>query len=102
MSKLKPAGCSFVVAGFDGAEDSLAGLRYLKPHFVKISTRLVRGLRPDTPSAAALRFINATCQSLDIATIAEQVETAEAIGEITRIGIDYVQGFGIAHPKPVY
>ena len=36
-----------------------------------------------------------------IRTIAEFVETKETLAKLREIGVDYVQGFGIARPEPI-
>jgi len=102
MTRLRRAGCAFVFSGFDGTEEAVAGLRYLKPDFVKISTRLIQQVLPSATGRAAVQFVHRTCNSLGIETIAEQVEDAAAIEPLRELGIDYVQGFAVSHPQPIY
>jgi EAL domain-containing protein (putative c-di-GMP-specific phosphodiesterase class I) len=40
--------------------------------------------------------------ALNKLTIAECVENDAILAELMDLGIDYVQGFGIARPKPLY
>jgi EAL domain-containing protein (putative c-di-GMP-specific phosphodiesterase class I) len=101
MKKLKPIGCPFTFTGIEGDEQAVSVLRYLKPDFVKISTRLIRNLRSGSSESQAVALIHALCQSLGISTIAEQMESEEGLAEIKRIGIDFAQGFGISLPKPL-
>jgi EAL domain-containing protein (putative c-di-GMP-specific phosphodiesterase class I) len=37
-----------------------------------------------------------------LSRLAGQVESDELIESLRGIGIDYIQGFGIAHPQPLY
>jgi EAL domain-containing protein (putative c-di-GMP-specific phosphodiesterase class I) len=39
--------------------------------------------------------------ALRIATIAERVETAEALERLRELGVDYAQGFHLARPEPL-
>jgi EAL domain-containing protein (putative c-di-GMP-specific phosphodiesterase class I) len=39
--------------------------------------------------------------ALGIATVAECVESEVVLAELKAIGIDYVQGFHLAHPLPI-
>ncbi len=38
---------------------------------------------------------------MGIKTVAEYVENDLILAEITRIGIDYAQGYGISQPRPI-
>jgi EAL domain-containing protein (putative c-di-GMP-specific phosphodiesterase class I) len=38
---------------------------------------------------------------LGIATVAESVETAAVLGELERLGVDFVQGYYLARPRPL-
>ncbi len=101
ISMLRPVGCSFTLSSFEGDEKSLTVLKYLKPDFIKPHTRLTRNVRAGAPQAQALSLLQSVCRSLNVATIAEQIEDAHVIGELERIGIDYLQGFGISTPAPL-
>jgi Amt family ammonium transporter len=40
-------------------------------------------------------------RALGIATVAECVETQAVLDELKRIGVDFAQGFYLAHPQPL-
>ena len=61
----------------------------------------VRILTRDPAELAKARAINTACQRNGVRTIAESVETKETLDKLREIGIDYVQGFGIARPAPL-
>jgi EAL domain-containing protein (putative c-di-GMP-specific phosphodiesterase class I) len=49
-------------------------------------------------------MVEAICQvarAMGIRTIAERVETREALDALAEIGVDYAQGFLVAKPEPI-
>ena len=48
-----------------------------------------------------MKAINLVCKEVGIRTIAEFVENRKTLDKLREIGVDYVQGFGIARPEPV-
>lgn len=98
---LKGAGCGITVADFDGRDDAFATLEEVAPDFIKISSGIVRNLESDPSNSAAIELIHSRCHSLGIATIAECVESDALRQRLLRIGVDYVQGFGVSLPRPL-
>lgn len=98
---LKEAGCGFTVADFDGSEDAFATIEEFAPDFIKISSGIVRNLERDASDSAAVESIHSRCRSLGIGTIAECVESEALRQRLIRIGVDYVQGFGVSLPRPL-
>ncbi len=98
---LKETGCGFTVADFDGSEDAFATIEGFAPDFIKISSAIVRNLEPDTSDSAAVELIHSRCHSLGIRTIAVCVESDALRQRLFRIGVDYVQGFGVSLPRPL-
>lgn len=101
MAQLRPAGCDFVLARFDGSNEAFDLLRRLAPEFVKLSPGLVRIL--DHGRAGLERFdaINRECHALGSKTIAEHVESDRTIAQLRALGVNYGQGFGIQAPQPL-
>ena len=50
---------------------------------------------------AMVKSINEVGHSMGIKTIAEYVENDEIIEVLLELGIDYLQGYGIAKPRPL-
>ena len=76
-------------------------LRQLPVDYLKIAGHIVRGMARDPVDRALATAINDVGHSLGIATVAVEVETAETLDCVRRLGVDYVQGFGIAPPEPL-
>ena len=91
-SVLRFVGFRLAIADLDVGQACLEQIADLSPEFVKIDTRLVRGL--DT-SAARRRLVSALvsmCRSLDAVAIAEGVSTAEECDALHEAGCGMVQG----------
>jgi EAL domain-containing protein (putative c-di-GMP-specific phosphodiesterase class I) len=93
MAELRPHGCCFTLAGFDGDERCFDLLKTVVPDFVKINVVSV----PLDQVAA----INSRCHSMGSKTIAEYVESDAALEHLRRIKVDFAQGFGVAPVEPL-
>lgn len=98
MARLKPSRCAFILARFDGSDGAFELLRQLAPEFVKLSPGLVRRLNFGEVGIDRVDAINRQCQAMGIKTIAEHVESDDAVVRLRELGIDYGQGFAIRSP----
>jgi EAL domain-containing protein (putative c-di-GMP-specific phosphodiesterase class I)/PAS domain-containing protein len=98
---LKPYGCRFTVDAFGSAKGSFAPLRGLAFDFLKIDGVLVQNMLRDPAARARITAINTACHRIGMRTIAEFVEDDVTLAALRRIGVDYVQGFGIGRPVPL-
>lgn len=101
IAALRPAGCRFSIDDFGSAKVSFSYLKGLTVDFLKIDGSIIRNLVRDSTELAKARAINTVCQKGGIRTVAESVETKETLDSLREIGINYVQGFGIAFPAPL-
>lgn len=99
IEQLRPYGCGFTLAGFDGGKASRAVLEMLVPDFVKISISITRDMERVQSHAEKVVEISNHCQALGIKTIAEQVENPKALERLRKSKIDFAQGFGVAEVK---
>ena len=99
---LKVLGCPFAVADFSGPESVAASYREAGAELVKFEGSLVRNIHRQPAALSKLQALNAHCHQVGLHTIAEFVEEAETLEALRRIGVDFVQGFGIAPPKPLH
>lgn len=101
IADLRPLGCGFTLTGYSGEFVPAELLQALGIHFVKIDSRIVRNIHQHDGSLATAGTIHRTCQTLGIRTIAEFVEQPETVQKLKELGVDYVQGYGIAKPAPL-
>lgn len=101
IAALRPAGCRFSIDDFGGAKVSFSHVEGLAMDFLKIDGSIIRNLVRDPAELAKTRAIHTVCQKAGMRTVAESVEIKETLDKLREIGVDYVQGFGIAHPAPI-
>ncbi len=98
---LKPLGCRFTVDAFGSVKGSFAPLRAGAFQFIKIDGIIVQNILRDPAQLARLRAIHAVCCKAGMRSIAEFVEDRETLSTLRKIGVHFVQGFGIERPEPL-
>lgn len=98
MDTVKPAGASFTIDAFGSTKVSFSHLKGLHINHVKIDGSLVHAILHDPSEYVKVKAIHSVCRKIGVRTIAEFVETQPMLDRLRDIGIDYVQGFGIARP----
>jgi diguanylate cyclase (GGDEF)-like protein/PAS domain S-box-containing protein len=98
IKTLKQYGCKFALDDFGSGMSSFAYLKNLPVDFLKIDGYFVRDIISDRIDAAMVEAVIKVGQVMGIKTIAEFVENDEILHKLQSIGIDYVQGYGIAKP----
>lgn len=99
---LKARGCRFVLDDFGTGLSSFAYLKNLDVDFLKIDGGFVRDVNESSIQRALVESIHQIGQLLGIATIAESMESDEILRTLEQIGVDYVQGYGVARPEPLF
>jgi diguanylate cyclase (GGDEF)-like protein/PAS domain S-box-containing protein len=98
---LRQLGCSFALDDFGRGMSSLAYLKNLPVDYLKIDGGFIKQLVSSHTDAAIVDCFNHLSHELGIATIAECVENDITLKKLKSMGVDYVQGFGIAKPLPL-
>ena len=101
IAALKPLGCRFTLDAFGSIKVSFSHLNELPVDFVKIDGVIIESMLQGALGPATVKAINIVCHEVGIRTIAEFVETKQTLDKLREIGVDYVQGFGIARPEPI-
>lgn len=99
MNDLKQLGCQFALDDFGSGMSSFGYLRQLPVDYLKIDGSFVKKL--DDPINSAI--VGSICnigQAMNIQVIAEWVEDEVARAQLQKLGVDYVQGYGVAEPAP--
>ena len=91
----------FTVDAFGSVRVSFSHLKGLAVDFVKIDGIIIQNILHDALGFATAKAVNIVCQEIGLRTVAEFVETKETISKLREIGVDYVQGFGVARPEPI-
>lgn len=101
MSELKANGLRFSVDDFGVGYSSLAYLKRLPLDKLKIDISFVRDILSDAGSRAIAQAIVSLARALDLAVVAEGVESEEQRDSLARLGCDTYQGFLFGRPVPV-
>lgn len=100
IQALKP-GCRISITAFGSVKVSFSHLTGLAIDFIKIDGDIIQKIVRDPIELAKVNAIALACRKIGIRTIAEFVETTETLDLLREIGVDYVQGFGVARPEPL-
>lgn len=99
VAAVRPAGCRIAIDGFGRSGMPFELLTDMPVDFLKLDASAVETLaRMDT---AKMEQVKTTCEKIGASTVAMFVESREMAQALTHVGIDYLQGFGIAMPAPV-
>ena len=101
IKTLKQQGCSFALDDFGSGLSSFAYLKSLPVDYVKIDGFFVKDVVSDPVDLAMVKAINDMAHAMGKLTIAEFVEDSEILEKLVDLGVDYVQGYGIAQPVPL-
>jgi len=101
IEQLRAAGCRFSLDDFGTGFSSFAYLQTLPVDYLKIDGSFVKDIDENPVNLAMVRSINELGHVTGKKTIAEFVENARTLNRLDELGVDYVQGYGIARPRPL-
>ena len=101
IEEIKVIGCKFSLDDFGSGLSSFGYLESLPVDFLKIDGQFVRDLLKDQIDYAMVKSINDVGHIIGIKTIAEYVENESIKNELVAMGVDYLQGYFMAEPKPL-
>ena len=100
MRDLHELGVRMCMDDFGTGYSSLSQLADLPFDYVKIDQSFVARLDRDRRAAALLEAIVSLCDTLDMVTVAEGVETEKQLRHLTDLGIRFGQGYLFGRPVP--
>lgn len=101
VEKLRFAGFAIALDDFGKGFSTFSYLKNLPAKYIKIDGSYVQNLLVNKYDVAIVKSIHNMASSLDMLTIAEFVQCEKSTELLKSIGIDFVQGFGIAYPAPI-
>jgi hypothetical protein len=109
FASFKRALAAYTAMGFGVAIDDV-GTRHsnretvmsLRPHIIKISDVLVRGIARSTVKREMLRSLRHIAETIDAVMVAEGIEQVEDVVALRDRGLRYGQGYYMARPAPPF
>ncbi|RUO72676.1 hypothetical protein CWI80_09035 [Pseudidiomarina sediminum] len=101
IEKFRDAGFTMAIDDFGTGFSSLSYLKQLPVSKLKIDRAFIQEVCQKSSDEAIVRGILAMARQLDIAVVAEGIETAEQAVRLTELGCEFGQGYFFAKPKPL-
>jgi diguanylate cyclase (GGDEF)-like protein/PAS domain S-box-containing protein len=101
LEQLRALGCFTALDDFGVGYSSFAYLKDLPVDYVKIDGSFVKDVGENVLHRAMVKSMNEVAHAIGKQTVAEFVESAESLGVLREIGVDYVQGYHIGMPMVV-
>ncbi|WP_299775170.1 EAL domain-containing protein [uncultured Pseudoteredinibacter sp.] len=101
MRELGDRGCKFFLDDFGRGQSSLAYLRDLPVHYIKIDGLFVKNMLRDAKDYAMVSTINHLAHVMGLQTVAEYVESEELRQALEELGVDFIQGYLVSRPEPL-
>lgn len=99
--RLTRAGCGFTLDDFGAGFGSFSHLKHLPFTGIKIAGDFVRQLDREPVDRALVGAVVGVAHQMGIATVAEQVDRAELVHQLRRLGVDDGQGYHLGRPRPL-
>lgn len=100
IRELTRAGSKVALDDFGYGLSSLAHLKRLPVHYLKIDGRFVRRIVEDRVAESIVSGIAKAAKTLGVQTIAEHVENQALADRLRALDVDFGQGFFLGRPEP--
>lgn len=101
IEKAKSYGAKIAIDDFGSGYSNFERLVKLQPDFIKIDGGLIRNIDKNEDMKIITQTIVDFSNKLGAKTVAEYVHSKEIFDIISRMGVDFAQGFYIGKPSPV-
>ena len=101
LDELRAGGCKIALDDFGAGYSTYSYLRKLKPDFVKIDGSFVQQILTNPEDYKIVEHIRELSTVFGAKSIAEHVEDAKTVEVLTRLGVDFAQGYYYGKPKMI-
>ncbi len=101
IAQLRSLGCSVAIKDFGNSLSAFTHLKALSVDYLKLNGHYVRGIPNVQVYRTIIQAVSQLGTAMEIATIAEDVDTLEALEQLRGMGIGYVQGDAVAPAQPL-
>lgn len=98
IDTLRKRGCKFSLDDFGAGLSSFAYLKSFKVDTLKIDGGFIRDITENRISESMVAAITQVAKVMELETVAEYVESDKARELITKLGVDWAQGFAVGKP----
>jgi diguanylate cyclase (GGDEF)-like protein len=100
IATLKAMGCGISLDDFGTGYSSLSHVHRLPLDKIKVDRSFVADLNDNPVSHKIIKSLAGLCDDMEIACVAEGVETRAQLEGLRRLGCDFIQGYYFAKPMP--
>lgn len=100
IKTVRELGCQVALDDFGSGLSSFRYLKEIAPDYLKIDGSFIREIAHNRTDFSMVEAINRIGKTVGIRTVAEFVEDEQILSALRRIGVDYVQGYGVHRPEP--
>lgn len=100
VRKLRELGYGLALDDLGAGYSGLSSFVQLNPSIVKLDQSLVRGLDQEPSKQKMVTSLCNLCGDMEVAVVAEGVETREEMRLLCEIPVDLVQGYLVGRPEP--
>ncbi len=98
MKRLNAIGCRLAIDDYGTGYSSLAYLRHLPVHELKIDKTFVMGMARDPSDAVIVRSTIDLAHNMELAVVAEGVEDEDTFNQLRALRCDLAQGYWLSRP----
>jgi len=98
--RLHALGCKIALDDFGTGYGGLTYLKQIPVDYLKLDIEFVRDLASNKASHHVVQAVVSLARDFHLQTVAEGVEDARTLELLCRLGVDFAQGYHIAHPEP--
>jgi EAL domain-containing protein (putative c-di-GMP-specific phosphodiesterase class I) len=101
IETMKFLGCKIAIDDFGTGYSNFDYLMKLNVDFIKIDGSIIKNIAHDYNAKVVTELIVDFAQRLNIQTIAEFVYNKEVLDTVSKMGVNYSQGFYLEKPKQI-
>jgi diguanylate cyclase (GGDEF)-like protein len=101
IKNLQKIGCTIALDDFGSGLSSFNYLKNLDIDYIKIDGSIVKDVVENHVARAMVKAVKDVAEALELPTIGEYVENDAIAGQLSRLGIDFAQGYHIGRPVPL-
>ena len=98
IAALKAMGCGISLDDFGTGYSSLSHVHWLPLDKIKIDRSFIADVNDNPVSHKIIKSLTGLCDDMEIACVAEGVETRAQLDTLRRLGCDFIQGYYFAKP----